>query len=81
VKENSEILAQQAKEAVVRPTIELVTPSVDIGGEGQTQCTPCPPVGCQPTCTPNCSPACVSAHVPRPPCVPDCIPKIAPPPR
>lgn len=70
MKENSEILAQQARSAGTQvgsgPTIELVT-RIDI----RSQCDPvCPPVNCPPPCRP----------IPCPPneCYPMCPPPCQP---
>ncbi len=54
MKENSELLAQQARSANVqvgRPTIELVTPGAKMDGGPNI----CPP-NCIPFCMPSCRP-------------------------
>jgi len=55
MKENSEMLAQQAKSAGVQvgsgPTIELVTPGAGKGMEARG-------IICPPNCPPNCPPVC-----------------------
>lgn len=66
MKENSELLAQQAKSAEtyggLSPTIELVTPRME--GDIEARGIICPP-NCLPFCPPSCPP-----NIIRPPCHP-----------
>ena len=74
MKENSEVLAQQARSASVQvdsgPTIELVTPGrVDASGLiCPPTCMPCPPLSCSPRIIrPPCHPDVGLPRPPRPP--------------
>lgn len=85
MKENSELLAQQAKTVEMQvgsgPTIELVTPGA--GSDMESRGIICPPnclPSCQPVCPPNtriCEPFICppSAGLPRPPWPPKPPPK------
>lgn len=87
MKENSEVLAEQAESAETQsgsgPTIELVTSRVQ-GGPCPPMPMPClpnagcePRVPCQPMCNPNCQPACVPSSLPGK-CLPDYLRERAP---
>lgn len=68
-KENSEVLAQQAKSVGAQvgsgPTIELVTPQPGRSGEPSRACLP----SCQPSCPPSIfkGPCPPDYRLPRPP--------------